>query len=368
MVYLDYNATTPVLPEALEAFRRAATEAFGNPGSGHAAGRRAREVLEEARRQVADLLGAQPEEIIFVSGGTEANNLALMGVALSRGSGHILVSRIEHPSVLEPALRLLEQGFSVDFLPVDGQGYVDPEEVRRRLKPETILVSVMLANNETGALQPVAEIARICREAGVLFHTDAAQAVGKIPVSVSLGVDLLTLAGHKMYAPKGIGALYVRRGIALSRIMHGAGQERGLRPGTEPVPLCAALGAAAEFALLDLPAEAERQKALREYLWEGLQEIEPQVVRHGDPDRTLPNTLSVAFPGRAASEILSRAEGLCASTGAACHDRRKALSHVLSAMGVPPELAQGTIRFSLGRFTTREDLDRALDLLNEALR
>ncbi|RUM87705.1 MAG: cysteine desulfurase NifS [Thermodesulfatator sp.] len=368
MIYLDYNATTPVLPEALEALRQAAVEDFGNPGSGHSAGRRAREILEEARTRVATLLEATPEEILFVSGGTEANNLALLGAALSRGRGHLLVSRIEHPSVLEPALRLLELGFEVDFLPVDGGGYVDPEEVRRRLRPETFLVSVMLANNETGALQPVKEIVSICREAGVLFHTDAAQAVGKIPVSVrEIGCDLLSIAGHKMYAPKGIGALYVRRGVRLSRILYGAGQERGLRPGTEPVPLAAALGAAAEFALHDLSAEAERQRALREYLWEGLRELEPRVVRHGDPERTLPNTLSVSFPGRVASEILSRAEGLCASTGAACHDRQEVLSHVLSAMGVPPEVARGTIRFSLGRWTTQEDLDGALKILEEAL-
>ncbi len=366
-VYLDYNATTPVLPEVAEVFSLYAVEEFGNPGSGHEVGRRAKAALEEARAKVARLISATPEEIVFVSGGTEANNLALLGAALARGRGHILVSRIEHPSVLEPALRLLELGFSVDFVPVDGQGYVDPDEVRRRLHPETFLVSVMLANNETGALQPVKEIARICREAEVLFHTDAAQAVGKIPVSVQeIGCDLLTLAGHKMYAPKGIGALYVRKGIKLSRILFGAGQEKGLRPGTEPVALAAALGKAAEVAASDLPEEAERQQALRERLWEGIRELFPSAVRHGDPKRTLPNTLSVSFPGLSGAEVLSKAAGLCASTGAACHDREETVSHVLSAMGVPPEVARGTVRFSLGRLTTPDEIEKALEILQEA--
>ncbi len=368
-IYLDYNATTPVLPEVVEVFRVCALEDFGNPGSGHLLGRRARRWLERARSSLAALLEAAPEEIYFVSGGTEANNLVLLGAARAREKGHLLVSRIEHPSVLEPALRLLEAGFRVDFLPVDGRGRVDPEEVRRRLRPDTFLVSVMLANNETGVLQPVAEIGRICREAGVWFHTDAAQAVGKIPVSVQeINCDFLTVAGHKMYAPKGIGALYVRKGLPLVPLFFGGGQERGLRPGTEPVPLAAALGRAAEIAASDLPEEAERQRELREYFWEGIREIFPRAVRHGEPAYTLPNTLSVAFPGREAREILERATDLCASTGAACHDRSGAISHVLSAMGVAPEIARATLRFSLGRLTVREDLDRALEILRGVLR
>lgn len=367
-VYLDYNATTPVLPEVAETVRFCLTEEFGNPSSGHAYGLRAKEILEEARRALARLIAADSEEIFFVSGGTEANNLALFGTVLRQEKGHVLISKIEHPSVLEPALRLLERGYAVDFLPVDGKGYVDPEEVKRRLRSETVLVSVMLANNETGAIQPVAEIAKICREAGVLFHTDAAQAVGKIPVSVKeVGCDLLTIAGHKMYAPKGIGALYVRKGIELSRILFGAGQERGLRPGTEPMALIAGLGKAAEVATSDLREEAEREKYLRERLWEGLKEIYPKAIRHGDPELTLPNTLSVSFPGLNAAEVLSKARGICASTGSACHDRAEAISHVLSAMGVPPEVARGTIRFSLGRFTTLEDIDRALEILREGI-
>lgn len=367
-VYLDYNATAPVLPEVVEAVRFCLAEEFGNPSSAHTYGLRAKEILEESRKAVARLIEAEPEEVLFVSGGTEANNLALLGTLLPRERGHLLVSKIEHPSVLKPALRLLEMGYAVEFIPVDGKGYVSPEEVKRRLRPETVLVSVMLANNETGALQPVAEIARICREAGVLFHTDAAQAVGKIPVSVKeIGCDLLTLAGHKMYAPKGIGALYVRKGVELSRILFGAGQERGLRPGTEPVPLIAGLGKAAEIAASDLREEAEREKSLRERLWEGLKKIYPKAIRHGDPELTLPNTLSVALPGLNAAEVLSRAREICASTGSACHDRAESVSHVLSAMGIPAEVAMGTIRFSLGRFTTLEDIDRALEVLKEVL-
>jgi len=367
-IYLDYNATTPVLPEVAETVRFYLVEEFGNPSSGHERGHRAKRALKEARESLARLIEAEAEDIFFVSGGTEANNLALLGTAFRYGKGHLLVSKIEHPSILEPALRLLEEGYAVDFLPVDGKGYVDPEEVRRRLRPETFLVSVMLANNETGALQPVAEIAKICREARVLFHTDAAQAVGKIPVSVKeIGCDLLTIAGHKMYGPKGVGALYVRKGVSLSKILFGAGQERGLRPGTEPVALIAGLGKAAEVALSDLREEAERERYLRERLWQGLKELYPRAIRHGDPERTLPNTLSVSFPGLKASEILAKAQGLCASTGSACHDRAEAVSHVLSAMGVSPEVAWGTIRFSLGRFTTLEDIDKALEILKEVL-
>ena len=367
-VYLDYNATAPVLPEVVEAVRFCLAEEFGNPSSAHVYGLRAKEILEASRKAIARLIEAEPEEVLFVSGGTEANNLALLGTLLRGERGHLLVSKIEHPSVLKPALRLLEMGYAVEFIPVDGKGYVSPEEVKRRLRPETVLVSVMLANNETGTLQPVAEIARICREAGVLFHTDAAQAVGKIPVSVKeIGCDLLTLAGHKMYAPKGIGALYIRKGVELSGILFGAGQERGLRPGTEPVPLIAGLGKAAEIAASDLREEAEREKSLRERLWEGLKEIYPKAIRHGDPELTLPNTLSVALPGLNAAEVLSRAREICASTGSACHDRAESVSHVLSAMGIPPEVARGTIRFSLGRFTTLEDIDRALEVMKKVL-
>ncbi len=363
LVYLDYNATTPVLPEVLEAVSRACLETYGNPSSSHLCGKRAKEVLEDARLKVARLIRAQPEEIVFLSGGTEANNLAILGTVFRHPHGHVITSRIEHPSVLNPCVHLLEKGYDVTFLPVDAKGYVDPEDVRRNLRLDTRLVTIMLANNETGALQPVSEIGKICREAGIPFHTDAAQAVGKIPVDVEeLYCDLLTIAGHKLYAPKGIGALYVRRGYEPENILFGAGQERGLRPGTEPVPLAAGLGMACEVARRDLPAEAERERDLRERLYQGLREIFPPLVRHGDPARTLPNTLSVSFPGHAGSEILAALPELCASTGAACHDRNVTISHVLAAMGVPPEVAQGTLRLSLGRMTGLPEIERVLSL------
>ena len=360
-VYLDYNATCPVLPEVAEKISLYFTERFGNPSCGHVKGREAKEGLERARGEVAALIGASPSEIYFVSGGTEANNLALFGSILSYPRAHLITSQIEHPSVLNPCVRLLELGYDVTFLPVDGEGRVDPEDVRKNLKPHTRLVSIMLANNETGVIQPVAEIGRICREAGVLFHTDAAQAVGKIPVSVrELNCDLMTIAGHKCYAPKGIGALYVREGLSLSGLLYGAGQERGLRPGTEPVALAVGLGAASALVARDLEAEARREEALRELLFEGLREIFPGLVRHGRKESCLPNTLNVSFPGHVGGKILEALPELCASTGAACHGG--SVSHVLSAMGVPREVALGAIRFSLGRLTTLADIEKALSL------
>ncbi|WP_022852873.1 cysteine desulfurase family protein [Thermodesulfatator atlanticus] len=363
-IYLDYNATSPVLPEVRDVIDYYLTEAFGNPSCGHQIGRLAKEGLEEARSKVASLIQASREEIIFVSGGTEANNLALIGSALAQTrKKHIITTRIEHPSVLNPLIKLLEMGFDVSFLPVDGKGYVDPSDVAKAIRPDTFLVSVMLANNETGAIQPVAEIGKICREKEIIFHTDAAQAVGKIPVSVKeINCDLLTIAGHKMYAPKGIGALYVRKGLSLSPIIFGAGQEKGLRPGTEPVALACGLGKAAEIAQKDLPAEAKRQKELREKLFEGLKSLYPALVRHADPELTLPNTLSVSFPGKLGSEILAAIPAICASTGAACHDRGETISHVLHAMGVSKEVALGTIRLSLGRHTSYQDIETALHL------
>jgi len=368
-IYLDHNATTPVLPEVVEAMNRCFLEDFGNPSCAHALGQRAKAALEEARSCVARLVHAHPDEILFVSGGTEANNLALLGVALRHPTGHVITSRIEHPSVLNPCVYLLEKGYDVTFLEVDGQGYVDPGDVQRHLRKDTLLVSIMLANNETGALQPVSEIGRLCREAGVLFHTDAAQAVGKIPVSVEdLSCDLLTIAGHKLYAPKGIGGLYVKRGLALEKLLHGAGQERGLRPGTEPVPLAVGLGRACALLREDLAAEAAREEGLRERLYAGLKEIFPALVRHGDPSRTLPNTLNVSFPGYTGEEILRQIPELCASTGAACHDRSVTISHVLAAMGVSLEVARGAIRFSLGRGTSLQDIETTLQLFRDYFR
>ncbi len=367
LLYFDYNATTPVLPEVAQEVLFYLTECFGNPSCAHLMGQEAQKGLEGARGQVARLIGASPEEIYFVSGGTEANNLALLGAALAqKKKKHIITTRIEHPSVLNPCIHLLERGFDVSFVEVDPFCRVDPQEVARQIRSDTLMVSVMLANNETGVLQPVQEIAYICREKGVLFHTDAAQAVGKVPISVAeLGCDLLTMAGHKLYAPKGIGAIYIRKGVSLAPILFGAAQERGLRPGTEPVALAAGLGKACALAQRDLQAEAQRQQSLREYLFEGLKEIFPHIVRHGRPEYCLPNTLSVAFPGHQGEEILKALPELCASTGAACHDRRVKVSHVLAAMGVRPEVAQSTIRLSLGRFTSLTDIKALLDLFRQ---
>ncbi len=366
-IYLDYNATTPVLPEVAQAVELYLLERFGNPSCGHLMGQEAKKALEEARKALSQLISAEPEEVYFVSGGTEANNLALFGAALVQSQKrHLITSRIEHPSVLNPCVRLLELGYEVSFVEVDAQGKVDPEEVARHIREDTFLISIMLANNETGVIQPVREIGHLCAEKGLLFHTDAAQAVGKIPVSVKeIGCHLLTIAGHKFYAPKGIGALYVRKGTKLEKILFGAGQERGLRPGTEPVALAVGLGKAAEIAERDLKAEAKRQKDLRERLYQGLKDIFPSLVRHGPAEETLPNTLSVAFPGHRGEEILKAIPEICASTGAACHDRSMTISHVLSAMKVSPEVAQGTIRFSLGRGTNLSEIEETLALFRQ---
>ncbi len=360
-LYFDYNATTPVLPEVLSAFDLYAGEYFWNPSSGHLLGRKAKEALEEFRKTLAQTLSAEPEEVLFTSGGTEANHLALFGVLTPFKRAHLLVSAFEHPSVLKPAVKLLELGLEVDFVPVSPQGYVEIDEIKKRLRPQTKLVSIMLANNEIGTLQPLKEIAGLLREREILLHTDACQAVGKIPVDFKeLGVDLLTLAGHKLYAPKGIGALIVKRGIPLTPLFLGGGQERGLRAGTEPVPLIAALAKACEIASRDVLAERERLIFLRERLYQGLKEIYPKLYRYGAPERTLPNTLTVSFVGRSGAQILAELPEICASTGSACHDRRGSIT--LQALKVSPEITEGTIRFSLGRYTTLEEIERALEL------
>jgi len=360
-IYLDYNATTPVLPEVLAYFNLYAGEYFWNPSSGHILGRKAKEELERFRGLVAEALSAHPDEVIFTSGGTESNHLALFGVLLNYKKAHLLVSAFEHPSVLNPAVKLLEMGYDVDFVPVNPQGYVEPEEVLKRIKPHTKLVSIMFANNEIGTLQPIREIAELLKEKEILFHTDACQAVGKVPVNfVELGVDLLSFAGHKMYAPKGIGALLVKKGVKLTPLFHGGGQERGLRPGTEPLPLIASLAKACEIAKNEVVEEGERLKYLREKLYQGLLEIYPKLYRFGIPEKTLPNNLTVSFVGKSGAQILSDLPLICASTGAACHDRKGSIT--LQALKVSEEISQGTIRFSLGRYTTLEDIIRTLEI------
>jgi cysteine desulfurase len=358
-LYFDHNASTPLAPEVAAVMRRVMEEAFGNPSSPHWAGAPARELIDKSRQQVADLLGCSTEEIVFTSGGSEANNLALKGAFFSsrRDCPHIITTRIEHPAILSPCAFLERLGAEVTYLPVDGTGRIDPDNLRRTITPDTILISVMHANNEVGTIQPIEECAKIAREHGVLLHTDAAQSVGKIATKVDeLGVDLLSIAGHKFYAPKGIGALYVRRGVALEPLIHGAGHENGRRAGTESALLTAALGEACKLAK-DLPS-MERVRALRDRLWERLRRaFGEQVALNGHPERRLPNTLNVSFIGRIGAEILGSLDGVAASTGSACHAGRIELSPVLEAMGVRPEVGMGAVRFSLGRPTTQDDVD-----------
>lgn len=369
-IYLDYNATTPIDPRVAEAMRPCWETVFGNPSSSHAYGRQAKAMLEEARGRVAAFLNAQSDEIVFTSGGTESNNMALCGVAralASRGR-HIVTSRIEHPAVVEPCLALMEEGFDVTFVGVDRYGMVDPDEMIAAFRPNTILVSLMHSNNEVGTIQPVRRIAEAARARGILVHTDAAQSVGKIPVDVSdLGVDLLTVAGHKLYAPKGVGALYVRRGTPMQRILHGAGQERGLRPGTENLLEIVGLGMAAAVAMEELPREMMRMQALRDRLEGRLLAAFPEARVNGHSHRRLPNTLSVSFPGTTAEALLNAMPEVAASAGAACHSDQVRVSHVLEAMGVPMDAAKGTIRLSVGRFTREEDVDTAAAAIERAV-
>jgi cysteine desulfurase len=364
-IYLDYNASTPLAPQVRTAMLPYLEQDYGNPSSQHWAGSPARAAVEQARGQAANLLGCAPDEIVFTSGGTEANNHALKGVFFARRDrgNHIITSQIEHPAILAPCRFLERFGAEVTCVPVDGAGMVDPEDVRRAITPRTVLVSVMHANNEVGTIQPLAEIGRIAHEHGILFHTDAAQSVGKIAARVDdLGVDLLSVAGHKLYAPKGVGALYIRQGVVLEPFMHGAGHEHGRRAGTENVILDVALGAACELAQ-DL-AWTDRLRQLRDQFWDALREnFGQQVVLNGHPTRRLPNTLNVSFAGKIGADVLARMPEVAASTGSACHEGSIQSSPVLRAMRVPPEFGMGAIRFSLGRMSTWEDLSRVVAML-----
>ncbi len=365
-IYLDYNASTPIAPEVAAVLREGLAGAFGNPSSHHWAGAPASDVVETARREVALLLGCAPEEVVFTSGGSESNNLALKGTffASSRQRRHIVTSRIEHPAIVAP-LRFLERlGAQVTWLPVDGAGLIDPDDLRRAITADTILISIMHANNEVGTIQPIAACAAIAREHGICFHTDAAQSVGKIPTRVDeLGVDLLTIAGHKLYAPKGIGALYVREGRILEPLIHGAGHERGRRAGTESALFASALGQACRLAA-DLTV-MERVTALRDRLWAGMEaRFGSDVALNGHPERRLPNTLNVSFIGRIGAEVLAALEGVAASTGSACHTGMVDVSPVLAAMGIPPHVGLGAVRFSLGRETTVDDIDAVIKMLD----
>ncbi len=368
-IYLDHNATTPVDPVVVEAMLPYLREHFGNPSSGHAYGQRARGAVDRAREQVASLLGCHPDEIAFTSGGTEANNLALRGIAQVSPRRHIVTSTVEHPATSQPCAYLERHGFEVTRVPVDGRGQVLGDEMRAFVRGDTALVTVMLAQNETGTIMPIPEIARLARERGAVMHTDAAQAVGKIHVRVDdLGVDLLSIAGHKLYAPKGVGALYVRRGTNLAPLVLGAGHERGLRPGTENVAGIVGLGAACALAATALDTESARQRQLRDMLLDQLRAAVPGLQLNGHPTERLPNTLNVSFPGVSGSAVLAGAPEIAASTGSACHEGDETPSAVLLAMGVEPKMALGAVRFSIGRSTNADQFARAVALLSRAYR
>jgi cysteine desulfurase len=367
-IYMDHNATTPLREEVLQAMLPYLREEYGNASSLHHFGIQARRAVERARESVATALGAKPREIVFTGCGTEADNQAVKGVAFaSRDKGdHIITSRVEHKAVLETCQYLEKQGFRVTYLPVDERGAVSPKDVAQAITDQTILVSVMFANNEVGTIQPIAEIAEVCRDRGVLFHTDAVQAVGKLPVDVkALGVDLLSLSAHKFYGPKGVGALVVRKGVRLDPLLHGGHQEWGRRAATENVAGIVGLGRALELRLDEMAAEAERLTALRERLYTGLVEQIDHVILNGHPTQRLPGTLSVCFDYIEGEAIIMGLdlEGIAVSSGSACTSASLEPSHVLLAMGVHPAVAQGSIRFSLGQGNTEADVDAVLQVL-----
>jgi cysteine desulfurase len=365
-IYLDHNATTPIASEAAEAMMLFLEKEFGNPSSHYSLGTRARERLEKSRGQVAQLLGCADHEVIFTSGGTESNNAVLKGIIdFKRPKDfHLITSAIEHPAILNPALFLEELGVQVTILSPDRFGRVNPEDVLQAIKSNTCLISVMLANNETGTLQPVQEISQIAREQGIPLHTDAAQAVGKIPVNVhELEVDFLSVAGHKLYGPKGIGALFIREGRDLCPLIHGAGQEMGKRAGTENIMLSVGLGVACQLARERLSEEMAQVSALRDRLEKRLFGEIDGLVLNGHPTERLPNTLNISVPRIEGKKILDGLPTVLASTGAACHDRSVALSHVLSAMGVEPEVGMGALRLTVGRSNSPQQIEEAAELI-----
>jgi cysteine desulfurase len=364
MIYLDHNASTPLAAEVKAALLPWLDGATGNPSSGHAFGQACRAAVETARRELASLLGCHPFEVLFTGGGTESNNWVLQGLARRFGPCHIVTSAVEHPAILEVCRFLASQGVETTLLPVDDQGRVRVEDAHRALRPDTRLLSVMLAQNETGVLQPVRELAALCRERGVLCHTDAAQALGKVSVDVDeLGVDLLSVAGHKLNAPKGVGALYLRNGVALPPLLFGAGHERGLRPGTENVLGIVALGAAARLWQADGDGLRADMRRLRDRLEAELRARVPGLRIHGQQAERLPNTSSVYLPGLRVDDRLARCPELAASAGAACHADSSAPSHVLTAMGLPAEVAERTLRLSVGLGNTLEEMVAAAEML-----
>jgi cysteine desulfurase len=389
MVYLDYNATTPVDPRVAEAMGPFLHEQFGNPSSLHAYGEHAKKAVDKAREHVAGFLGCHTDEIVFTSGGSESNNTAIKGVAFAvsekghpithntpcslgqvastlREKGyHIITSQIEHSAIHSPCKFLERLGFSVTYLPVDCYGMVKVTDVEAAIRPTTILISIMHANNEVGTIQPIQAIGQLARSRGILMHTDAAQSVGKIPTLVDdLKVDLMSIAGHKFYAPKGVGALYIRRGVQLEPLVHGAGHESGRRAGTENVPLIVALGKACELAAKELDSRWGHSLAMRDHLHDNLRKMFGRRLHlNGHPTERVPNTLNVSIEGQFGQELLKRIPEVAASTGSACHAHSHEMSHVLRAMGVPEKVGCGAVRFSLGQWTTVDDIETVSELL-----
>jgi cysteine desulfurase len=369
-IYLDYNATTPIDHEVAEVIKPYLEELFGNPSSSHWYGIRAKKAIEIARSQVADLLGCQPDEIIFTSGGSESNNYAIKGTTFANRikGNHIITSAIEHPAVTEVCKYLETKEFRVTYLPVDEYGLVDIVKLQETITPQTILISLIHANNEVGTIQPISDISELARQNEVIIHTDAAQSVGKIPTHINeLGIDLLSVAGHKLYAPKGIGALFIRKGTNLEKLIHGAGHERNKRAGTENVLGIVGLGKACEIAKRDLKKNMAHMESMRDSLYLGLQELLGEIRLNGHREKRLPNTLSVGFPNIEADKLLLKIKGVAASAGAACHSEHASISHVLTAMNVPEKYAIGTIRFSTGKMTTSVEIDRAIEIIAEGI-
>jgi cysteine desulfurase len=363
-VYLDHNASTPVHPEVVAAMLPYYSERFGNPSSVHAFGREAREGLDAAREQVAGFLGTGRDEIVFTSGGTESDNLAIKGVAMARRQGHIITSQIEHHAVLRTCQNLETLGFSVTYLPVDGQGMVDPDELRRSLRADTILVSIMHANSEIGTVEPVREIGRITRERGIPFHVDAVQTFGKLPIDLDgAGIDLLSFSSHKIYGPKGVAGLYIRKGTRMVSVQHGGEHERRRRAGTENVAGIVGFGKAVEVRAREMADEAVRLTVLRNRLWEGISGRLPEVRLNGHPTQRLPGTCNMCFRHVESESIVLGLDlkGIAVSAGSACTSGNVEPSYVLVAMGVPVDWAMGSVRCSLGRSTTAEDIDYVIE-------
>ena len=370
-IYLDYNGTTPHDPEVIAAMRPYLEEEFGNPSSAHHYGTKPGQAVIRAREQIAALLNCRPQEIIFTSGGTESNNFAIKGIARAyREKGnHIITSQIEHPAVLEVCAYLEQNGFEVTYLAVDEYGLVNIERVKEAIRPQTILMTIMHANNEVGTIQPIGEISELARENGILLHTDAAQSIGKISTEVhTLGVDLLSIAGHKVYAPKGIGVLYIRDGVEPQTFMHGASQEMGRRAGTENVLEIVGLGKACEIAKRDLNRNMQHMQTMRDRLYVGIKKGCKQVKLNGHPEKRLPNTLSLSFHELEANRILEKISvAVAASAGAACHADTVDVSHVINAMGVPWDWAKGTLRLTTGRTTSKDEIDMAVKVITNTV-